>query len=165
MFAVAASSAARSATSTSRPPPASCVVGLKQPGQPSVQPCIQTTNRAPGPFARLRASVAWMRTCTLLGSRLRGRRHRAHRAGRLADIDLFEQDVGRDDARLDAARRNAAIVRAAGQAQLELRLARVEEVVDGHVLARAEHVLPRADRYVGELRATHELLAAVGVDA
>ena len=39
--------------------PSSCVAGLKQPGQPSVQPCNHTTNRAPGPFARLRGSIAW----------------------------------------------------------------------------------------------------------
>jgi hypothetical protein len=61
---VAASCAAMSATLVAVPALPSWVAGLKQPGQPSVQPCSQTTNRAPGPLARLRGSIAWTRSCT-----------------------------------------------------------------------------------------------------
>ena len=62
--AAASTRATSSSISTPSPPPAACVPGLKHPTHPSEHPCNHTTTRAPGPFARLRASIAWTRAIT-----------------------------------------------------------------------------------------------------
>ena len=141
---------------------ASCVVGLKQPGQPSVQPWNQTTNRAPGPLARLRGSNAWIRT----RPRSLGRACGSTGAGRSpaveppTSISLSSRSGVTMPLSMPPDGTKPSSVPPLSRSWSWLSVA-ARKLYDGELLRDAEHVLPRADRDLGELDAAHQLLLAV----